>query len=56
MVADGAARPRPGPDASTTIRLALAGNICRCTGYGPIVEAIGAAAVAIDAGEGTATR
>ena len=45
--------PAPSVD---DVRLALAGNICRCTGYGPIVEAIGAAAVAIDAGEGTAKR
>ena len=33
--------PAPSADA---IRWALAGNICRCTGYGPIVEAIEAAA------------
>ena len=33
------------------IRWALAGNICRCTGYGPIVEAIGAAAETIGAGQ-----
>lgn len=28
----------------TAIREALAGNICRCTGYGPIVDAVAAAA------------
>ena len=36
--------PAPSVD---DIQSALAGNVCRCTGYGPIVEAIGAAAEAI---------
>ncbi len=33
--------PRP---SRAEIREALAGNLCRCTGYGPIVEAVRAAA------------
>jgi len=33
----------PNPD-ETTIRHNIAGNLCRCTGYQPIVEAIQAAA------------
>jgi carbon-monoxide dehydrogenase small subunit len=33
----------PHPD-ETTVRHALRGNLCRCTGYQPIVEAIRAAA------------
>jgi aerobic carbon-monoxide dehydrogenase small subunit len=45
--------PTPSPD---DIRWALAGNICRCTGYGPIVEAIGAAAETIDASKHAETR
>jgi len=31
----------PGPD-ETAIRHGLAGNLCRCTGYRPIVEAVAA--------------
>jgi carbon-monoxide dehydrogenase small subunit len=31
------------------IREALAGNICRCTGYGPIIDAVAAAAEELDA-------
>jgi carbon-monoxide dehydrogenase small subunit len=34
------------------IRVALAGNICRCTGYVQIVESIRAAAVSLAADEG----
>ena len=33
--------PAPGPD---EIREALSGNLCRCTGYQKIVEAVGRAA------------
>jgi aerobic-type carbon monoxide dehydrogenase small subunit (CoxS/CutS family) len=35
-------KPRPTDD---DIRLALSGNLCRCTGYGPIVDAVRIAAV-----------
>lgn len=38
----------PSPD-ETEIRAALAGNICRCTGYVHIVESVGAAAEALAA-------
>lgn len=31
---------------------ALSGNVCRCTGYQPIVRAVEAAAKALDAGQG----
>jgi aerobic-type carbon monoxide dehydrogenase small subunit (CoxS/CutS family) len=34
-------KPRPTDD---DIRLALSGNLCRCTGYGPIVDAVRVAA------------
>ena len=30
---------------------ALAGNVCRCTGYEPVIDAIGAAAAAIGSGD-----
>jgi aerobic carbon-monoxide dehydrogenase small subunit len=38
------------------IRHALAGNICRCTGYGPIVRAVELAAEAMHGGEGGQAR
>jgi len=37
---------QPAPDAAA-VREALAGNLCRCTGYQPIVEAVLAAAEAL---------
>jgi aerobic-type carbon monoxide dehydrogenase small subunit (CoxS/CutS family) len=36
-------RRRPDPD-EDEIRAALAGNLCRCTGYTPMIEAVQAAA------------
>jgi aerobic carbon-monoxide dehydrogenase small subunit len=38
---------KPKPEV-TEIREALAGNLCRCTGYQQIIEAVQAAAVALD--------
>ena len=35
--------PRPG-DVEATVRLGLEGNLCRCTGYRKIVDAVEAAA------------
>lgn len=40
--------PNPTED---EVRLALSGNICRCTGYGKIVEAVLQAATATPAGD-----
>lgn len=43
MAAEGLLRANPAPS-TDEIRHALAGNICRCTGYEPIINAILAAA------------
>ena len=40
----GAARCEPAADAKTQIREAIGGNLCRCTGYQQIVEAVQLAA------------
>lgn len=43
MAAEGLLRRDPNPSRDS-IRTALAGNLCRCTGYVKIVEAVEAAA------------
>jgi 4-hydroxybenzoyl-CoA reductase subunit gamma len=43
MAAEGLLRSHPRPSRDE-IRQGLAGNICRCTGYGKIIEAVEAAA------------
>ena len=43
-----AADPRP---TDATVRAALSGNLCRCTGYGKIVEAVAHAAATLGKGE-----
>ena len=50
MAAEGLLRANPDPD-ETAIRSGMAANICRCTGYVKIIEAIRAAADEIAAGE-----
>jgi len=45
--------PAPGED---DIRRALTGNLCRCTGYRPIVRAVQVASEALNDGEGGAAR
>jgi carbon-monoxide dehydrogenase small subunit len=45
----------PAPDASAVAE-ALSGNICRCTGYQPIVRAVEVAAEATGDGEGAQER
>ncbi len=54
MIMSAYALLRENPDPTDEeIRFAIAGNICRCTGYGKIVKAVRAAAVEL-ANEGTA--
>jgi len=43
MAAEALLRANPNPD-ETQIRAALAGNLCRCTGYVKIIESVQAAA------------
>lgn len=45
----------PSPTVDDVAR-ALAGNICRCTGYQPIIRAVGAAAQAMRATDGEVAR
>ena len=45
MAAEGLLRRDPAPD-EAAIRAALAGNLCRCTGYVKIIESVQAAAEA----------
>jgi 4-hydroxybenzoyl-CoA reductase subunit gamma len=44
MAAEALLRRNPHPDRAE-IRAALAGNLCRCTGYVKIIESVEAAAV-----------
>lgn len=46
------ARKEPGFDARATVRQLLAGNICRCTGYQLIVDAVVAAAAQVTPKDG----
>ena len=39
MTADALLRESPNPD-EAAVRAALSGNLCRCTGYQPIIEAV----------------
>lgn len=55
MAAEGLLRRDPDPDRET-IRTALAGNLCRCTGYVKIVEAVEAAAAPATAVAGEAAE
>ena len=50
MAAEGLLRTNPKPD-EAAIKEALAANICRCTGYGKIIEAVQLAAEELSAKE-----
>ena len=50
MVAEGLLRENPNPD-EAAIRRGLAANICRCTGYVKIIEAVQDAAASANAAE-----
>jgi 4-hydroxybenzoyl-CoA reductase gamma subunit len=51
MASEGLLRRNPNPTVDE-IKAALAGNLCRCTGYVKIIESVQAAAAAIGAGRG----
>jgi len=55
MVAKALLEHDPAPT-DEAIGQALTGNVCRCTGYRPIIRAIGAAAEALRAGDSEAAR
>ncbi|MGE0311423.1 MAG: (2Fe-2S)-binding protein [Lautropia sp.] len=52
LSADALLRREPAPD-EPTVRAALSGNLCRCTGYARIVAAVQAAAAALRQEAGT---
>jgi aerobic carbon-monoxide dehydrogenase small subunit len=52
MAAAALLRENPAPDREA-VRVALSGNLCRCTGYVKIVDAVLAAAAALRKGEGS---
>ena len=53
MIVSAVALLRDDPDPSEdAVRRALSGNLCRCTGYRQIVDAVRTAAAALRAGEG----
>jgi aerobic carbon-monoxide dehydrogenase small subunit len=52
MAAAALLRENPAPDREA-VRVALSGNLCRCTGYVKIVDAVLAAAEALRNGEGS---
>ena len=50
MAAEALLRTTPRPT-EAQIREALAGNLCRCTGYVKIIESVQAAAAALEDGQ-----
>ncbi|MER5732489.1 (2Fe-2S)-binding protein [Streptomyces sp. NPDC002138] len=55
MLATGLLRREPDPD-RTAVRSCVSANLCRCTGYQPIVDAVSAAASAASAAEARAAE